>query len=56
MPAFMPLMLEANALGVMQMGCLSDRGPGYAKVKKAGKSYSEMKSGMKALVDCRRCS
>lgn len=36
----LPLMLEANALGVMQMGCLSD---------KKGKSYSEMKSGMKAL-------
>ncbi len=36
----MPLMLEANALGVMQMGCLSD---------KKGKGYSEMKSGMKAL-------
>jgi NADH dehydrogenase/NADH:ubiquinone oxidoreductase subunit G len=36
----MPLMLEANALGVMQMGCL----PG-----KKGKGYSEMKSGMKAL-------
>ncbi len=36
----MPLMLEANALGVTQMGCLSD---------KKGKGYSEMKSGMKAL-------
>ena len=36
----LPLMLEANALGVMQMGCLPD---------KKGKSYSEMKSGMKAL-------
>ncbi len=45
----LPLMLEANALGVMQMGCVPDRGPGAAKVKKAGKGYSEMKSGMKAL-------
>ncbi|HSQ77880.1 MAG TPA: molybdopterin-dependent oxidoreductase [Nitrospirota bacterium] len=36
----MPLMLEANALGVMQMGCLPD---------KKGKGYREMKSGMKAL-------
>ena len=36
----LPLMLEANALGVMQMGCLPD---------KKGKSYSEIKSGMKAL-------
>jgi predicted molibdopterin-dependent oxidoreductase YjgC len=44
-----PLMLEANALGVMQMGCLSDMGPGFAKAKKAGKSYAEMKSGMGAL-------
>jgi NADH dehydrogenase/NADH:ubiquinone oxidoreductase subunit G len=44
-----PLMLEANALGVMQMGCLSDMGPGFAKVKKTGKSYTEMKSGMGAL-------
>jgi NADH dehydrogenase/NADH:ubiquinone oxidoreductase subunit G len=35
-----PVMLEANALGVMQMGCLSD---------KKGKNYGEMKSGMKAL-------
>jgi NADH dehydrogenase/NADH:ubiquinone oxidoreductase subunit G len=42
-------MLEANALGVMQMGCLSDMGPGFAKIKKTGKSYSEMKSGMGAL-------
>lgn len=45
----MPLLLEANALGAMQMGCLSDRGPGFAKVKKAGKSYSAMKSGMELL-------
>jgi predicted molibdopterin-dependent oxidoreductase YjgC len=45
----MPLMLEANALGVMQMGCLSDMGPGFAAIKKTGKSYSAMKSGMGAL-------
>jgi predicted molibdopterin-dependent oxidoreductase YjgC len=45
----LPLMLEANAQGVLQMGCLPDRGPGFAKAKKAGKGYSEMKSGMKAL-------
>jgi predicted molibdopterin-dependent oxidoreductase YjgC len=36
----LPLMLEANAFGVMQMGCLPD---------KKGKGYREMKSGMKAL-------
>jgi predicted molibdopterin-dependent oxidoreductase YjgC len=46
----LPLLPEANALGVMQMGCLSDLGPGFAKVKKAGKGYSEMRSGMKALL------
>ncbi len=34
---------------LIQMGCVPDRGPGAAKVKKAGKGYSEMKSGMKAL-------
>jgi predicted molibdopterin-dependent oxidoreductase YjgC len=45
----LPLMLEANALGVMQMGCLPDRGPGFAELKKKGKGYAEMKSGMKAL-------
>jgi predicted molibdopterin-dependent oxidoreductase YjgC len=45
----LPLLPEANAVGVMQMGCLSDLGPGFAKIKKAGKSYSEMRSGMKAL-------
>ena len=45
----LPLMLEANALGAIQMGCVPDRGPGAAKAKKAGKGYSEMKSGMKAL-------
>lgn len=45
----MPLMLEANALGVMLMGCTSDRGPGNAEVKKAGATYSDMKSGMKVL-------
>ncbi len=44
-----PLLPEANAVGVMQMGCLSDLGPGFTKAKKAGKSYSEMRSGMKAL-------
>jgi len=45
----MPLVPEANALGVMQMGCLPDLGPGFTKVKKAGKGYGDMKSGMKAL-------
>jgi predicted molibdopterin-dependent oxidoreductase YjgC len=45
----MPLMLEANVLGVMQMGCLAGTDPGFAKSKKAGKSYEEMKKGMKAL-------
>ena len=45
----LPLMLEANALGVIQMGCLPDMGPGAAKVKKAGKGYNDMRSGMKAL-------
>jgi predicted molibdopterin-dependent oxidoreductase YjgC len=45
----LPLMLEANALGAMQMGCLPDMGPGAVKVKKAGKGYNEMRSGMKAL-------
>ncbi|MHB8845890.1 MAG: molybdopterin-dependent oxidoreductase [Nitrospirota bacterium] len=45
----MPLLPEANALGVMQMGCLADLGPGFAKIKKTGKGYSEMQSGMKAL-------
>ncbi|MGC1453808.1 MAG: molybdopterin-dependent oxidoreductase [Nitrospirota bacterium] len=44
-----PLMLEANALGAMQMGCVPDMGPGAVKVKKAGKGYDEMRSGMKAL-------
>jgi predicted molibdopterin-dependent oxidoreductase YjgC len=45
----LPLMLEANSLGVLQMGCVPDMGPGAAKVKNAGKGYSGMKSGMKAL-------
>jgi formate dehydrogenase (NADP+) alpha subunit len=45
----LPLMLEANALGVLRMGCMPDRGPGAAKVKQAGKSYKDMKTGMKAL-------
>ena len=44
-----PVMLEANALGVMQMGCLSDMGPGFAKIKKTGKNYGSMKSGMGVL-------
>lgn len=44
-----PLMPEANALGVLRMGCVPDRGPGAAKVKKAGKGYREMKSGMETL-------
>jgi predicted molibdopterin-dependent oxidoreductase YjgC len=45
----LPLMLEANALGVLRMGCTPDQGPGAASVKKVGKGYQEMKSGMKAL-------
>lgn len=45
----LPLMLEANALGVLRMGCKPDQGPGAAKVKKVGKSYQDMKTGMKAL-------
>jgi predicted molibdopterin-dependent oxidoreductase YjgC len=39
----LPLMVEANALGAVQMGCV----PGTSK--KAGKGYSEMKSDTKAL-------
>jgi predicted molibdopterin-dependent oxidoreductase YjgC len=46
----MPLLLEANALGVLQAGCLPDLGAGFTKVKKAGKGYADMKSGMKALM------
>jgi predicted molibdopterin-dependent oxidoreductase YjgC len=46
----LPLLLEANALGVMQAGCLPDLGPGFAKAAKAGKGYRDMLSGMKALV------
>ena len=38
----LPLMIEANALGVIRMGCVPD-------IKNGGKGYSEMKSGMKAL-------
>ncbi len=45
----LPLFLEANAVGVMQMGCLSDAGPGSQKAKKAGKCCVDMQSGMKAL-------
>jgi len=45
----LPLFLEANAIGVMQMGCLSDAGPGSQKAKKAGKCCVDMKSGMKTL-------
>jgi predicted molibdopterin-dependent oxidoreductase YjgC len=45
----LPLMLEANALGAMQMGCVPDMGPGAVKMKKAGKGYNEMRSGMKVL-------
>jgi predicted molibdopterin-dependent oxidoreductase YjgC len=46
----LPLMLEANALGALRMGCQSDRGPGFAKVKKTGAGYRDMKSSMKALM------
>jgi NADH dehydrogenase/NADH:ubiquinone oxidoreductase subunit G len=45
----LPLMLEANTLGVIQMGCLAGMAAGFTKAKKAGKSYNEMKKGMKAL-------
>jgi NADH dehydrogenase/NADH:ubiquinone oxidoreductase subunit G len=45
-----PLLLEANALGVMEMGCLPDSGPGFTALKKKGKGYAEMKTGLKALV------
>jgi predicted molibdopterin-dependent oxidoreductase YjgC len=46
----LPLMLEANALGVLQAGCFPDLGPGFAGLKKAGKGIQEMRSGMKALM------
>ena len=45
----LPLLPEANALGVMLMGCLPDLGPGFTKAKKAGKGYTDMRTGMKAL-------
>ncbi len=45
----LPIMPEANALGVMQMGCLPDLGPGFAKTKKAGSGYGDIRTGMKAL-------
>jgi NADH dehydrogenase/NADH:ubiquinone oxidoreductase subunit G len=43
------LFIEANALGVMQMGCLAGMGAGFTKAKKAGKTFADMKKGMKAL-------
>ncbi|HTG00497.1 MAG TPA: molybdopterin-dependent oxidoreductase [Nitrospirota bacterium] len=46
----LPLLLEANAVGVMQMGCQSDMEPGFVKVKKSGSGYDDMKSGTKALM------
>ena len=49
-------MLEANALGVMQMGCLSGMAAGFTKAKKTGKSYNEMKKGMKALFVAGNCA
>ena len=45
----LPLLPEANALGVLQMGCLSELGPGFTKIKKTGKGYGDMRSGMEAL-------
>lgn len=45
----LPLLPETNAVGVMQMGCLPDLGPGFTKVRKSGKGYDDMRSGMKAL-------
>ncbi len=45
----MALLVEANALGSVQAGCLADLGAGFAKVKKPGDGYAAMKSGMKAL-------
>jgi formate dehydrogenase major subunit len=46
----LPLMLEANALGVQQIGCQGDREPGQTAAKKAGAGYRDMKSGRKALM------
>jgi len=46
----LPLMLEANALGVLQMGCQSDREPGHTSAKKAGAGYRDIKSGMKSVM------
>ncbi len=45
-----PLMPEANALGALRAGCRFDMGPGFAKVKKPGAGYKDMKSSMKALM------
>ncbi|MDA8099394.1 MAG: molybdopterin-dependent oxidoreductase [Nitrospiraceae bacterium] len=46
----LPLMLEANALGVLQAGCHPDLAPGFAKVKKTGQGYREMLVGAKAAL------
>jgi predicted molibdopterin-dependent oxidoreductase YjgC len=46
----LPLMLEANALGVLQAGCSPDLGPGFVGLKKAGLGFQDMRSGMKALM------
>lgn len=45
----LPLLPEANALGTILAGCMPDLEPGYEKMKKTGKNYAAMKSGMKAL-------
>jgi len=46
----LPLLVEANALGVIQMGCVSGMEPGFAAVKKPGSDFRAMKSGMRALL------
>jgi len=47
-PACFPL-CPSKRLGCDADGCLSDLGPGFAKIKKTGKGYADMRSGMKAL-------
>lgn len=46
----LPLMLEANSLGTILMGCRPDMAPGFSALKKAGSNYGDMKSGMKAVL------
>ncbi len=49
----LPLMLEANALGVLRMGCMPDQGPGCSESEKSRQKLSGHEIWYESALSCR---